>query len=48
MKIFSAMVGFILLLRIGDAAELPKWQAEWKMTIEAAKKEGQVNVYIYR
>jgi len=29
------------------AAVEPAWQAEWKKTVEAAKKEGQVNLYIF-
>ena len=30
------------------AAQVPIWQLEWEQTLAAAKKEGQVNVYIYR
>ena len=29
------------------AAQLD-WQKDWEQTLAAAKKEGQVNVYIYR
>lgn len=32
--------------RVIDAAEKPTWQAEWEKTVEAAKREGQVNIYI--
>ena len=28
------------------AQERPRWQAEWEKTVEAAKREGQVNVYL--
>ena len=29
------------------AASVPFWQVEWNKTVEAASKEGQVNVYMY-
>lgn len=38
----------LLVAAAAHAAETPKWQTEWQTTIEAAKKEGQVSIYIYR
>lgn len=35
----------LLLIGVAQAAELPKWQAEWQRVIEAAKKEGQLSLY---
>lgn len=42
---------FSSLILLGDgleisAAEKLAWQAEWENTVEAAKREGQVNIYI--
>ena len=43
-------LGAILFLSYGqrsDAAQAnPTWQQEWEKTLEAARKEGQVTVYI--
>lgn len=37
---------FVLQVGAIGAVELnPQWQAEWEKTVEAAKKEGRVNVY---
>ena len=45
-NLFLAMVYF-LSAAVGYAAEAkPDWQREWERTLEAAKKEGQVTVYI--
>ena len=35
----------LLFTGIAHTAELPKWQAEWQRTVEAAKKEGQLSLY---
>jgi ABC-type Fe3+ transport system substrate-binding protein len=35
-----------VLLLLAEARAQPDWKKEWEKTIEAAKKEGQVNVYI--
>src|SRR5262244_3908338 len=37
---------FILVATLANASAQPDWKKEWEKTIEAAKKEGQVNVYI--
>jgi iron(III) transport system substrate-binding protein len=41
-----------MLAAASYAAETPKsqadWQKDWEQTLAAAKKEGQVNIYIYR
>ncbi len=31
-----------------SAQEIPGWRADWKRTVEAAKKEGRLNLYITR
>src|SRR4030095_4008047 len=48
-----SVVGFFALaaagfsLRLGHAADAkPAWQAEWEKVLAAAKKEGQVAIYI--
>lgn len=42
-------IGLIVLLIAARAsAAQPGWQKDWEQTLAAAKKEGQVNVYIYR
>lgn len=41
---------FLMIICVGSvrAGEVkPSWQAEWEKTVAAAKKEGQVNVYIW-
>src|SRR5713226_1390465 len=35
-----------LMTSFAAAASSPNWQTEWEKTVEAAKKEGQVAVYI--
>jgi iron(III) transport system substrate-binding protein len=35
----------VVLAAAVDGAELPKWQAEWQKTIDAAKREGQLSLY---
>src|SRR6266516_4345438 len=35
-----------VLLLLAEARAQSDWKKEWEKTIEAAKKEGQVNVYI--
>ncbi|MGE5216333.1 MAG: extracellular solute-binding protein [Chloroflexota bacterium] len=54
-SIAKKLVGFLLVgilgvlnyPGIGDAAQAD-WQKDWEQTLAAAKKEGQVTVYIYR
>ena len=44
--------GFIAIINLALAAEVfaaqLDWRADWERTVAAAKKEGQVTVYIYR
>jgi len=49
MNVAVLVVGLIVLLlsTYADAAQVG-WQKEWEQTLAAARKEGQVNVYIYR
>ena len=35
-----------VLLTLAEASAQSDWKKEWEKTIEAAKKEGQVSVYI--
>jgi len=41
----AAILVALLLGGLAQAAEQPKWQAEWQRVIEAAKKEGQLSLY---
>jgi ABC-type glycerol-3-phosphate transport system substrate-binding protein len=43
-KVVLAVCAVLLLL--AEAHAQSDWKKEWEKTIEAAKKEGQVNVYI--
>lgn len=42
-----AIVWVLLAMRVALGAEKQNWEEEWKKTLQAAGKEGQVNVYIY-
>src|SRR5678809_545001 len=46
------LIGTVGILILAFAAEVGAaqmdWKADWERTVAAAKKEGQVNVYIYR
>jgi iron(III) transport system substrate-binding protein len=43
----ASLLLFAILTLLGDArGQADGWQKEWTRTVEAAKKEGQVNVYI--
>jgi iron(III) transport system substrate-binding protein len=45
--LFAGLLGFAAGDRPAHAAEAtPPWQAEWEKTLAAAKKEGQVAIYI--
>lgn len=48
LAVFSLVLGFFLLAwgRLGAFAEQKPWQVKWERTLEAANKEGLVNVYI--
>jgi iron(III) transport system substrate-binding protein len=43
-----AIAIFCLALCYGEVQAQSNWQKEWEKTLAEAKKEGQVNVYIYR
>jgi iron(III) transport system substrate-binding protein len=49
MNVAVLIIGLLVLLlsTYADAAQVG-WQTEWEQTLAAARKEGQVNVYIYR
>jgi iron(III) transport system substrate-binding protein len=49
-KIFSRFVtGLLLLLAVANShGAQVDWKKDWEQTLAAAKKEGQVTVYIYR
>jgi iron(III) transport system substrate-binding protein len=48
-RLFSAALMFVcLFLLSNNASAQSNWQKEWEQTLAGAKKEGQVNVYIYR
>jgi iron(III) transport system substrate-binding protein len=38
----------VWLALAGQSAAQSNWQKEWEQTLAAARKEGQINVYIYR
>ena len=43
--------GAMILLSLGlvrQSAAQSNWQKEWEKTLAEARKEGQVNIYIYR
>jgi ABC-type Fe3+ transport system substrate-binding protein len=40
------LAAYAVLLLLAEARAQPDWKKEWEKTIEAAKKEGQLNVYI--
>ena len=47
----SAATSALLLVWLafaGPSAAQSNWQKDWEQTLAAAKKEGQINVYIYR
>ena len=50
LKDFSCLVtGFLLLLTAANSrAAQVDWKKDWEQTLAAARKEGQVTVYIYR
>ena len=48
-RFFQATVMVVSLLSLANSAcAQSDWQKEWEKTLAAAKKEGQVNIYIYR
>jgi len=49
LRVAVFLAGALLFLTAGwsDAAQFD-WKKDWEQTLAAAKKEGQVNVYIYR
>src|SRR5262245_59764299 len=48
-RLGTASTIFLLSLTLTrQSAAQSNWQKEWEQTLAAAKKEGQINVYIYR
>jgi len=48
-RFFQATVMVVSLLSLANSAcAQSDWQKEWETTLAAARKEGQVNIYIYR
>jgi len=45
--LFAVVMLLAATATVSSAAE-PDWKREWERTLTAAKKEGQVNIYIYR
>lgn len=52
MKSKVVIAGFLLSLlcrgNLGAGEAKPAWQAEWDKTVEAAKKEGKLSLYLYQ
>ena len=48
MRISSRLIFPVLLALAADGWTQSDWNKEWEKTLQAAKKEGQVAVYIYR
>lgn len=47
-RLFGSLVLMLLAAGFAGAGESrPSWQAEWERTVEAANREGQINVYQY-
>jgi len=44
----AAMMAVCLVSLANTASAQTNWQKEWEETLAAARKEGQVNIYIYR
>jgi iron(III) transport system substrate-binding protein len=47
-RCLQAATPLIFLILATNASAQSDWQKDWEKTLTAAKKEGQVNVYIYR
>src|ERR671922_2673621 len=48
-RLFTVLVSLcVLVSTVAVNAAQSDWTKEWKKTLAQAKKEGQVNVYIYR
>src|ERR1700730_17048462 len=47
-NLVTVAVGLLLFLAAADVGAQSDWKKEWEKTLAAAKKEGQVTVYIYR
>lgn len=44
-SVLSGIALIFFFISMGAAAEKPSWEVEWRRTVEAAKKEGQVTLY---
>jgi iron(III) transport system substrate-binding protein len=46
---FTVITLLVGLIGVGNAAELrPAWQREWERTVQAAKKEGTLSLYLFQ
>src|SRR5262245_3843702 len=45
LKLVVALCVFLILASSANSAEKAKWQAQWELVVEAARKEGQVSLY---
>ncbi len=46
--IWLNLSSIVLLLLLGSVDASADWRQEWEKTVEAAKKEGQINFYVGR
>jgi ABC-type thiamine transport system substrate-binding protein len=47
-KVLAAGIMMAFFVSTGQGLAQSNWQKEWEKTLAEAKKEGQVNIYIYR
>jgi hypothetical protein len=46
-KLLALVLSLVATVAVVQAAQLD-WQKDWEQTLAAARKEGQVNIYVYR
>jgi len=51
----KSLIAYLIILAVGSsntpshaAESKPNWQAEWERTVQAAKKEGSLSLYLYQ
>jgi ABC-type glycerol-3-phosphate transport system substrate-binding protein len=47
-KFLAAPTMMLFFMSTGQSVAQSNWQKEWEKTLAEARKEGQVNIYIYR
>ena len=47
-RIFQTAIALVFLVLATNTSAQSDWHKEWEKTLAEAKKEGQVNIYIYR